>query len=92
MTKENMMIVSEVYEANLRILKRYSLMEQRFDYLTKDMTDWKMPIKTTIPVKFFKEYCDACEYFTGTELYQTYCNGDGTMNVAANGYYMMGEA
>ena len=56
------------------------------------MTDWKMPIKTTVPVKFFKEYCDACEYFTGTELYQTYCNGDGTMNVAANGYYMMGEA
>lgn len=83
MTKENMMIVSEVYEANLRV---------RFDYLTKDMTDWKMPIKTTIPVKFFKEYCDACEYFTGTELYQTYCNSDGTMNVAANGYYMMGEA
>lgn len=62
-----------------------------FNYLTKDMEDWKMPIKATIPVKHFKEYCEACEYFTGTELYQTYCNGDGTMNVAAKGYYMMGE-
>jgi len=62
-----------------------------FNYLTKDMEDWKMPIKATIPVNHFKEYCEACEYFTGTELYQTYCNGDGTMNVAAKGYYMMGE-
>ena len=63
----------------------------RFNYLTKDMDDWKMPIKATIPVKHFKEYCEACIHFTGTELYQTYCNGDGTMNVAAKGYYMMGE-
>ena len=63
----------------------------RFDYLTKGMDDWKMPITATIPVAHLNEYRDACAYFTGTELYQTYCNGDGTMKVAAKGYYMMGE-
>ena len=61
-----------------------------FNILTDGMDDWKMPIKATIPVKHFNKYCEACIHFTGTELYQTYCNGDGTMDVAAKGYYMMG--
>lgn len=83
MTQSEMIAaVTEVEVANKKIL---------FNYLTKDMDDWKMPIKATIPVKDFYAYADACAWFTGTELYQTYCNGDGTMNVAAKGYYMMGE-
>ena len=87
MTKE--MTATEVNAVTATINHQNLL--NRFNYLTDGMDDWKMPIKATIPVKYFKEYCEACEYFTGTELYQTYCNGDGTMNVAAKGYYMMGE-
>ena len=62
-----------------------------FNYLTEGMEDWKMPIKATIPINHLNAYREACEYFTGTELYQTHYNGDGTIEVAAKGYYMMGE-
>jgi hypothetical protein len=75
-------MIEQLNEANLRL---------RFDYLTQGMDDWKMPISATIPIKHLNEYREACEYFTGTELYQTYCNGDGTIQVAAKGYYLMGE-
>ena len=40
-----------------------------FDKLTEGMSDWKMSIARR------------CSLWTGTELYQTYCNElDGTMN------------
>ena len=86
-TKE--MNLSEVHSM-LKDIKFVNLLN-RFNYLTEGMDDWKMPIKATIPVKHFDEYNEACIHFTGTELYQTYCNGDGTMDVAAKGYYMMGD-
>ena len=40
-------MLDELHIANLRV---------RFNYLTKGMDDWKMPIKATIPVKHFNEY------------------------------------
>lgn len=58
-----------------------------FDKLTEGMDNWKMPISSTIHISDWNVMCEACAFFTGSELYQTYDNGDGTMNVEAEGYY-----
>ena len=62
--------------------------QEAFDKLTQNMENWKMPIKATIRVAELTLMSEACTWFTGSELYQTYCNGDGTMEVSADGYYM----
>ena len=74
-------LIDEVHEANLRL---------RFDYLTKDMDDWKMPIKALIPISDLNPMRAACEYFTGTEL-SVLEQEDTHFKVFAKGYYMMGE-
>ena len=87
-TKE--MNVSEVNAVQATINHQNLL--NRFNYLTKDMDDWKMPIKAVIPIKHLNEYREACEYFTGTELYVvSQVENEPYFNVAAKGYYMMGE-
>ena len=63
---------------------------EAFNKLTEGMEDWKMPIRSVIHTSEWNIMQDACVYFTGTELFQTACNGDATMNVAAPGYYCMG--
>ena len=84
MTQSEMIAaVTEVEVANKKVL---------FNYLTKGMEDWKMPIKATVPIKDFYAYADACAWFTGTELYVvSQVDNEPYFNVAAKGYYMMGE-
>ena len=62
-----------------------------FDKLTEGMTDWKMPIKTLIPISDLNPMRAACEYFTGTELSVLEQTNIGYFKVFAKGYYMMGD-
>ena len=64
-------------------LTREELLE-RFDELTEDMGDWKMPFTCVVKSGKFEEYQEACIYFTGSLLqvvsecadeYECYCEG-----------------
>ena len=63
-------------------------MSEAFDALTKDMENWKMPIHTKINVSDWDLMCDACEFYTGSSLWQVACLDDGMIEVKADGYYM----
>ena len=63
-------------------------MEKAFDALTKKMDDWKMPIKTKIHGAMFDLFNEACVHYTGSVLVIKKTYGDGTVDVAADGYYM----
>ena len=65
------------------VLTRDELLE-RFDELTEDMGDWKMPFTCEVKIDKFDEYNKAWIYFTGSILevvsecadeYQCYCAG-----------------
>jgi|TARA_B110000259_G_C13993493_1_gene393497 hypothetical protein len=62
--------------------------QEAFDKLTQNMENWKMPIKSTIRIAELTLMSEACTWFTGSELTQTNYNGDGTMEVSADGYYI----
>lgn len=68
----------------------YSMLEmsEAFDALTKGMENWKMPIHTKINVSDWDLMCNACEFYTGSSLWQVTCLDDGMMEVKADGYYM----
>ena len=61
-----------------------------FNMITDGMSDWKMPIKATIPISLLNPMRAAVEYFTGTEL-NVVEQVDTEFKVYAKGYYMMGE-
>jgi len=70
--------------------ERYQLLREKFDVLTEGMEDWKMPIKTVVPIRELNDYRDACEFMTGSELYvvrQVNEPNFGDMLVRAEGYY-----
>ena len=60
-----------------------------FDKLSEGMTDWKMPISGTIPIRDLNPFRRAVEYFTGTELSVMEQDSTNTFKVFAKGYYMM---
>jgi len=74
---------------NQIVFKNYTQgqLSKAFDKLTQGMENWKMPIRTIIHTSEWPIMRDACVYFTGSELWQLYDNGDATMEVAAEGYY-----
>ena len=72
---------NEMKMANLRA---------RFDYLTKDVDNWKMPFGRTIPAKHYDEYNEAAIFYTGASLeitrrYKEY--GVQYLDVYCEGYY-----
>jgi hypothetical protein len=75
---ENMIVYKDYTQGQLR---------KAFDKLTEGMENWKNPIRNTIHTSEWTIMQDACVYFTGSELFQLYDNGDATMTVAAEGYY-----
>ena len=62
-------------------------MHDAFDSLTEGMDNWKMPIATKIKKSDFSLCNEACIYYTGSVLTITKENGDGTVDVKADGYY-----
>lgn len=69
---------------------KYRMLEmvEAFAELTKDMENWKMPIHTFIHIRDWDLMKAACEYHTGSSLWQVMCLDDGMMEVKADGYYM----
>lgn len=72
---------NEMKMANLRT---------RFDYLTQDVDNWKMPFGRTIPAKHYEEYNEAAEFYTGASLeitrrYKEF--GIQYLDVYCEGYY-----
>ena len=61
--------------------------EEAFDSLTEGMDNWKMPIAAKIKKSDFSLCNEACIHYTGSVLTITKENGDGTVNVKADGYY-----
>lgn len=58
-----------------------------FDKLTEGMENWKMPIHTNIHIGEWNLMIEACEFFTGSKLWQVKDLGLGMMEVKADGYY-----
>ncbi len=61
-------------------------LQTAFDKLTEGMDDWKMPINTHVHIGEFKLMIAACEFFTGSKLWQVKDLGLGMMHVKADGY------
>ena len=60
-----------------------------FNTLTSEMENWKDPIDTVIPIRELNDMRDACEFFTGSELYVVkQVDNCGNMRVKADGYYI----
>ena len=60
MTQSEMIAaVTEVEVANKKVL---------FNYLTKDIENWKMPFGATIPADTYDKYNDAAIWFAGCKL------------------------
>lgn len=53
----------------------------------KDQTNWKNPIKSTIPERDFEIVHEAVAFFTGSTLSVRYRRPDETLDVYASGYY-----
>ena len=73
--------VSEVEIANKKVL---------FNYLTKDIDNWKLPFGATIPAKDFDKYNDASIWFAGSPLEVIRIfkkNGQQFYDVFGEGYY-----
>ena len=62
-------------------------LQTAFDKLTEGMDDCKMPINTHVHIGEWKLMIAACEFFTGSKLWQVKDLGLGMMHVKADGYY-----
>lgn len=63
---------------------------ERFNYLTKDIDNWKMPFRATIPAAEMCEYQDAASFFAGSplEIIRVYLSeGIEYYEVEGAGYY-----
>ena len=49
--------------------ERVDVLKEKFDVLTDGMDNWKMPIDTVVPANELNDMRDACEFFTGSELF-----------------------
>jgi hypothetical protein len=49
--------------------ERIDVLKEKFDVLTDGMDNWKMPIDTVILANELNDMRDACEFFTGSELF-----------------------
>ena len=58
-----------------------------FDKLTENLDNWKMPIHTNIHIGEWYLMIEACEFFTGSKLWQVKDLGQCMMEVKADGYY-----
>ena len=61
-----------------------------FNYLIKDVDNWKMPFGATIPEEQFYEYADAAAWFTGCKLEVIRIfkkDGKKFLDVFGEGYY-----
>ena len=68
--------------------ERIEVLKEKFDVLTKDMENWKDPIDTVIPISEFNDMCDACAWFTGSELFvKEQIFNEAKFRVVAEGYY-----
>jgi len=70
-------MITEVEQINL---------QNKFNYLTEGMDNWKMPFTCNIPTVHFDEYNEAAIHFTGAEL-QTMCDDGVRSLVYCEGYY-----
>ena len=62
----------------------------KFNYLTKDIDNWKMPFGAAIPSEHFDEYNEAAIYFAGSplEIVRIFKkNGKQFYDVFGEGYY-----
>ena len=74
-------LTSEIEVANKRVL---------FNYLTKDIENWKMPFGETIPSDLYDKYNDAAIWFAGCKLQITRIfkkDGKQYYDVFGEGYY-----
>ena len=68
--------------------ERIDVLKEKFDVLTNDMDNWKMPIDTVILVNELNDMRDACAFFTGSELYVVeQIENKPMFRVKAEGYY-----
>lgn len=68
--------------------ERIEVLKEKFDILTKDMSNWKDPIDTVISVNELNDMRDACAWFTGSELYVVkQIDNEPKFRVKAEGYY-----
>lgn len=68
--------------------ERIEVLKEKFDILTKDMSNWKDPIDTVISVNELNDMRDACAWFTGSELYVVkQIDNEPKFRVKADGYY-----
>ena len=75
--------------SDIEVHKGFGLgqLQTAFDKLTEGMDDWKMPINTNVHIGEWKLMIAACEFFTGSKLWQVKDLGLGMMHVKADGYY-----
>ena len=68
--------------------ERIDVLTEKFDILTEGMENWKMPIDTVIPTSELNDMRDACQWFTGSELYvKEQVSNELKYRVMAEGYY-----
>lgn len=80
-TEEIAMTAAEIEQVNKMNL---------FNYLTKDIDNWKMPFGAAIPAEHFDEYNEAAIYFAGSplEIIRIFKkNGKQFYDVFGEGYY-----
>ena len=64
-----------------------SELSKAFDKLTANLDNWNMPIHTNIHIGEWYLMSEACEFFTGSKLWQVKDLGLGMMEVKADGWY-----
>jgi hypothetical protein len=68
--------------------ERIDVLKEKFDVLTDGMDNWKMPIDTVILANELNDMRDACEFFTGSELFVVeQVENKPMFRVKAEGYY-----
>ena len=91
-----MMKENNMNENVKRLGKSFKKYGSLFDYLVKDMDDWKDPIRSYIPIKLWEKYkfdeafvSAAVNFFTATPATVTYDGrkGDEGYWVESVGYY-----
>ena len=69
--------------------ERIDELRSAFNTLTSEMENWKDPIDTVIPIRELNDMREACEFFTGSELYVvSQLDNEPKFRVKADGYYL----
>ena len=68
--------------------ERIDVLKEKFGVLTEGMDNWKIPNDTVIPINELNDMCDACAWFTGSELNVVeQIENESKFRVYAEGYY-----